>query len=425
MASRIVISQNAQSANCIVCGAKTEAVLRLGHQPLANHLLEHPGEPFDVYDLGLAACGTCSHGQLTHFVDPEILFSRYLYASGTSGTLRAYFDWFAAALGKLLKPGARILEIACNDGSFLSSLTECGFDPFGVDPAVNLTDIGRARGNKVMTGFFPAVAPLGSFDAVIAMNVLAHTPDPSAILDGVKRKLAPDGLAFIQTSQAMMLENGEFDTIYHEHYSFFTPRSMRWLCERNGLRIDAIVGTTIHGGSAVFVLKHAGASPAPAFARDDSRFLLPASTGFAAAADYPGQNAARQYAEFARSAQTAMNRTHQAITRHRQARHPIALAGVAAKSMTFIRAVGIDPDYYLDEADLKIGRYVPGTGREIEPFARSADLPDNTVFLLGAWNFAPEIMAKLDRLRSHRQSTFLSAFPTLSETSSKAPCAVS
>src|SRR6185436_18318441 len=108
--------------------------------PLANTLLSDAAQAFETFALGLAVCPGCTHGQLTHFLHPDSLFRNYLYASGTSGTLTAYFDWFAAALSRCVRPGARVLEIASNDGSHLSCLAAQGFDAMGIDPARNLND---------------------------------------------------------------------------------------------------------------------------------------------------------------------------------------------------------------------------------------------------------------------------------------------
>ena len=159
-----------------------------------------------------------------------------------------------------------MLEIASNDGSHLSCLAARGLDVMGIDPARNLNDIAAAAGHKVLTGFFPDVRPDGRFDVVVAMNVAAHTPTPLRFLAGVADVLAPGGVAIVQTSQALMLGNGEFDTVYHEHYSFFTVASMRALAARAGLRLEQVQLVAIHGTSLLLFLRRADESgPAIAF----------------------------------------------------------------------------------------------------------------------------------------------------------------
>ncbi|HML30417.1 MAG TPA: methyltransferase domain-containing protein, partial [Hyphomicrobium sp.] len=240
---------------CIVCGSDVTPLLDLDVQPPANLLLAHPGDAYEAFPLGFANCPSCTHGQLTHFVDPAKLFKHYLYASGTSGTLKAYFEWFSDTLRRASRPGARILDIASNDGSLLGILESRGFEAIGVDPAENLNQVAIAAGRKVVTGFFPAARPEGLFDIIVAMNVAAHTPDSSTFMKGVRECLA--------TSQALMIANGEFDTVYHEHYSFYTVASMARLAEKNGLRVEASKLTSVHGTSLLSFLRRDDDEVAP------------------------------------------------------------------------------------------------------------------------------------------------------------------
>lgn len=404
---------------CLVCEEPTEPLLDLDVQPLANVLLEDDAQSFQAYPLGLAVCPACSHAQLTHFLPPGSLFSDYLYASGTSDTLRHYFAWFAGALGRCLRPGARVLEVASNDGSLLSCLAAQGLAVTGVDPADNLNVAARAAGHRVMTGFFPETKPDGSFDAVIAMNVAAHTPQPMEFLQGVARMLAPGGVAIIQTSQALMIGNGEFDTVYHEHYSFFTVASMRRLAERAGLRLERVRLVSVHGTSFLFFLRRAqDAAPPLAFA-----------AGPPFAVDWPDPEPAHlsvelgpaearaAYGRFADKAKATMQSVAGRIAWHKAQGRQVALAGVAAKALTFVRAAGIAPDLYLDEAPLKIGRLVPGTQAPIAPLTSIAHLQQDTVFLIGAWNFAEELMRKIRGIEHSFQATFLIHYPQIKEVS--------
>lgn len=403
--------------DCVVCGGAVKVCLDLGKQPLANLLLAHRAEAYEAYPLGLSACPDCSHGQLTHFLDPSVLFCNYLYASGTSGTLRTYFAWFANMLRSAFPPGSRVLEIACNDGSMLRALKASDFDVSGVDPAANLADEARAGGIRVLTGFFPDTRPDGVFDAIIAMNVTAHTPDPRVFLEGVKRSLAPDGLAFIQTSQAMMLDRGEFDTVYHEHYSFFTPASMRRLAELCGLRLDALKLVDVHGGSMVSILRHREAPASPVKFEAGAPFGLawPSPLPKSLTIDLDASDAARCYEAFASKAIKAMNATRDRVDSFQAKGGTVALVGVAAKALTFMRAANISPDILIDEAKLKVGRVAPGMTGCIEPIEHVNSLPDNTLFVLGAWNFADELSRKVRAHRAGKPSRFLTYFPDIQE----------
>ena len=402
---------------CVVCDAETRPLLDLGTQPLANILLCDAGQPYQSFPLGLAVCPRCTHGQLTHFVDPNSLFRHYLYASGTSGTLASYFAWFAEALGRCVRPGARVLEIASNDGTHLSCLAGQGFHVTGVDPAQNLNDIAAAAGHRVLTGFFPDTRPEGRFDVIIAMNVAAHTPQPLPFLAGVAEVLAPNGVAFIQTSQALMIANGEFDTVYHEHCSFYTVASMHALAARAGLRVESVRLVSIHGVSLLFLLRRVDATE-PAIEFPGGRpFALawPDPQPAFLSPDFGGGTADLAYAEFAARARASIAASAARVADHKAQGRQVALVGVAAKALTFIRAAGITPDLYLDEAPLKIGRLVPGADKAIEPLAASEQLTRDTVFLIGAWNFADELIGKIKTLRPQLGSTFLVHFPQLRE----------
>lgn len=402
---------------CIVCGSDVVPLLDLDVQPPANLLLADASDSYEAFPLGFANCPSCSHGQLTHFVDPAKLFKHYLYASGTSGTLKAYFEWLAATLRRASHPGARVLDIASNDGSFLGCLEAEGFDATGVDPAENLNQVAAAAGRKVVTGFFPEARPEGLFDIIVAMNVAAHTPDPATFMQGVHDCLAPGGVAIIQTSQALMIANGEFDTVYHEHYSFYTVASMARLAEQSGLRVEASRLTSVHGTSLLSFLRRTEDDVAPFPFEESAPFSVawPSPQPAALSPDLSGNDAVGAYVKFADGAKDAMQSAAEAVARHQAAGRKVALVGVAAKALTFIRAAGITPDTYLDEAQLKVGLTIPGTQTPIEPLQKAADLAVDTTFLIGAWNFADELMRKIRAISGDTSPKFVVYFPTLQE----------
>lgn len=399
---------------CIVCGGAVVQILDLGIQAPANTLLGSPDEEFERYPLGLSVCERCTHGQLSDFVQPEALFREYAYVSGTSNTLRRYFDWLARRIAEFVPQEARILELASNDGSFLSALQAAGLTAaVGVDPAEALSHIARAAGHEVVTGFFPQVSPPGPFDVIVGMNVAAHTPAPAAFMRGVADRLAPAGVALIQTSQARMIENAEFDTIYHEHYSFYTVESMRELAARAGMRVEAVHLATVHGTSFVFVLRRADAPPGSAGLVWEGEFAVTGEGGLDS--DTPGGAHSAGWTRFAERSQAVIASAGQRIAQYREEGYRIGLVGVAAKAMTFIRAAGIEPDDFFDEAELKIGRYIPGYRTPILPLEAVTELPQETVLVIGAWNFADELTGKIMALPLRGAPRFLTYFPELTE----------
>lgn len=403
-------------STCVVCGSRVSKILDLQVQPLANKLLSSQDEPFEAFPLGLAACTGCGHAQLSHFVDPQRLFDDYLYASGTSQTMAAYFEWFASSLASILPSGARVLEIASNDGSLLRRLNDFGLQSVGIDPAANLTAAAASEGLAVLTGYFPDTSPEGTFDAIVAMNVAAHTPAPLTFMQGIAAALAPGGIALLQTSQAWMVSRGEFDTVYHEHYSFFSVNSMRRLAEAAGLVLSKVDLVSVHGTSFLFSLHHPGQEP----------LALPPSGSFAVpwppdprpsslATNFDASDAEEDFAQFSARVHGLLRDVSSRVTAYRAEGYGVALVGVAAKALTFVHAAKLDPDAYFDEAPMKIGRYVPGARTPIAPLGDLHLLTRPFVLLLGAWNFADELIAKIEALNLPVRHRFLVYLPEVRE----------
>ncbi len=398
---------------CLACdGTRLSTGIDLGQQPLANHLLGRPDEAYRTYPLCMNYCQDCGHGQLSYFASPEELFAHYLYASGTSASLGSYFDWFSEQVAATFDPAETdILEVACNDGSLLARLAARGFRVLGVDPAVNLAEEGRRLGLNILAEFWPCPKGVGErkFDLIIGMNVLAHTPTPFDFLKGVEQALKDDGICLIQTSQANMLVNGEFDTIYHEHFSFFTPNSMRMLAARAGLQVRAVNLVDIHGTSFAFVLSKPGCR------RDIGAFLASGDYVVEHSQDtgpVAGQitGSAEQYGIFKDVANARIDKVRQIVAAHRRRGGDICFVGAAAKAITFMHAAGIQPDHVYDEAPLKIGRRIPGIDRVIEPLAAIAETR-NPLVVLSAWNFKEELSRKVKIIMGNDDLQFLVYFP--------------
>ena len=269
----------------------------------------------------------------------------------------------------------------------------------GIDPAANLCKVAEAKGHRVQCGFFPQVKPFTPVDLIVAMNVLAHTPNPSDFMRGVSDCLKPGGMAFVQTSQANMIANGEFDTIYHEHYSFYSAPSMAALARSAGLELERVELVSVHGTSFLFTLRKAGGVPRRVdFAdRGEGSFYVPMPDPMPDLfnPDCQQETAQQVYHSFAVASQDKMQKTAKLMQSYVAEGRAIGLVGVAAKALTFIQASGIKPKYFFDEAPLKIGRYVPGSDVAIMPLAALAELDEDLVLLIGAWNFAAELNRKI------------------------------
>jgi len=263
---RELVDPRVESVRCRVCNSSdVHLVLDLHDQPLANDFrptaemsMECPRHP-----LKLVRCRKCHHAQLSVMVDRRPLFTNYSYRSGTSRTLNDYFGWLARRISSEVPAGATprtILELACNDGTQLNHFKTMGWSTFGVDPAENLVKLARDNGHTVVCDLWAAVKgkqyselPV-KVDAVLAQNVLAHVPNPVDFLVAVANMMHEKSRAYMQTSQCEMFANGQFDTVYHEHISFFSPTSFAKSASLAGLRIVKYEITPIHGGSCFVTL---------------------------------------------------------------------------------------------------------------------------------------------------------------------------
>lgn len=399
---------------CLCCGSSNlRMALDLGIQPPANSYTTTGAERVAEFPLGLNVCSDCWNSQLNYCVDRKEIFDQYAYVSGTSKTLGKFFTWFADALAKTLPSGARVMELAANDGSLIREMQRVGLDCIGVDPAENITRLAQAAGLPILCGYWPQVADRieGKFDAIVCMNVVAHVDNPLEFLIGCRKKLSPGGVVMVQPSQARMFEHSEFDTIYHEHISFFNTHSMKQLAVRAGLRLVDSFLVRIHGDSPVYLLQHADAPIAVGF-RD--AFMV---GDFAIDEDLIAYEERvklfdwETYEQFGQTAGEVMQRVVSIVEQQRAAGREIVFVGAAAKAMTLVNACRIKPDLFLDENPLKIGLFAPGSGSRIEALEACAKLSKPAFFVFSAWNFRYELAAKVRAVGVPEGSVFYSYFP--------------
>jgi 2-polyprenyl-3-methyl-5-hydroxy-6-metoxy-1,4-benzoquinol methylase len=376
---------------CLSCDSSSlQSVLDLGNQPLANaYRLELVEENETLFPLEFRLCTDCFHGQLSVAVDPETLYSDYAYVSGTTRSLRQNFEELARYLAERFKR-PRVLDIAANDGTFVLVLKNFGIEAIGIDPAKNLVEAAQKNGINVVQGFWSsefAEDYKNQFDVITAMNVLAHVGNPLDFLLGCKKALAENGSIFIQTSQALMVNNGEFDTIYHEHHSFFNTNSLKRLASRAGLHVVDGDYTPIHGTSYRWELRHSPSSKNLDILHDEER---------------RGIYSLDTYSFFASKARSVVDNVRRIVDDARLEGFVISSYGAAAKSQTFNNFALIRPDIVIDDNPLKVGRFTPGSGVAIQD-ANSLSAIDRPIqHIIGAWNFAEEIQEKLRLIRGNQ-----------------------
>lgn len=390
---------------CVACDSMDlELCLDLGQQPLANNYRDRLDKKQTQYPLAVNRCTHCDHLQLTHVVNPEIIYRNYLYVSGTSQTNLDYMDWYAGFVCEhFTGVPVTVLDIGCNDGSQLTAFKKLGSDTYGVDPAENLHAISSAE-HQVVCGFWnkSTAYQLGDvkFDIITNQNAFSHLPDPLAYLKLAAEYLDDDGLMFISTSQANMVLNGEFDTIYHEHISFYNAQSMKILAERAGLHLVNVVKTPIHGVSYVFVLCK----------QSFNRLIV---ENILAMEQAQGLHDASTYLKWSTKTSEILSQTAQVIAQHRDQGYRIVGYGAAAKGMTLLNAADINLDVIVDDNPLKQGLYTPGVDIPIvsSDYISNLSADDFVLFVPLAWNFYDEIVTRIQRKRLSKTDGFLRYFP--------------
>jgi SAM-dependent methyltransferase len=382
---------------CIVCGSTdVKLFLDLGVVPLANKFLSAAelSAPEPTYPLRVGFCTRCTHVQLMDPVPPPAMFEDYLYISGTSSTLREHLHDLAAIVVERrgLGPHDLVVDVGSNDGTLLSGFREHGVRTLGVDPARNLAAIAAKAGVETYTGFFGAqtaqelVQRVGQAAVITMTNTFPHIPDLADLMAGVEHLLRPGGTLVIEAHYLMdLLTQGAFDTIYHEHVSFWGLGPMQRLFRAHGMQIVSVERLPLHHGQVRVFVQRTG-----------ERAQEPSVERAVAAERAAGLDRFETFEAFAKRAYQIRLDLKAKLAEIRAKGKRIAAYGAPAKGSTLISFLGLDPTdipYIADRSPLKQGRFVPGAHIPIvDPSRILEDRPD--YLLLLAWNFADEIMAQ-------------------------------
>jgi 2-polyprenyl-3-methyl-5-hydroxy-6-metoxy-1,4-benzoquinol methylase len=388
---------------CLCCdGDNLKQVLDLKEQPLANSYVRNNLEREELFPLGLNYCNDCTHLQLTHAVDPDLLFKNYLYVSGTTKTLKQYFDDFVSLVEANIKPTPErlsVLDIACNDGTQLDSFKKYGYETYGIDPAENLYAL-SSKNHKVVCDYLSedSIQKLGKdkFDVIIAQNVFAHNTYPKKFLEICKNHLAKNGKIFIQTSQADMVKYGQFDTVYHEHISFFNIRSIGRLAESIGLYMTNVIRTEVHGTSEVYIFS------------ENAEENIASETVYSTHLWTHGQDEDAVNSLSDRATSTIL-KLKSDIEKYKQEGYMVVGYGAAAKGNTILNFGNIKLDYIVDDNPLKHHLFTPGTKIRIVPFdyITAINFGEEVVWLPLAWNFFSEIKENIKAKRPGLKDKFI------------------
>jgi len=389
---------------CRFCEAPlSRVVVDLGMSPLSNALIEpaHASEVEPVYPLCVFVCQRCWLVQVPAFESRDQIFREYSYFSSYSATWlahsRAYAQDVTAKLG--LSSQHLVVELASNDGYLLKEFRRRSIPVLGIEPARNVAREAVAAGVPTLAEFFGAalarrLASEGrSADLIVANNVLAHVPDVNDFVAGIRALLKPGGTATLEFPHLLrMLQRVEFDTIYHEHFSYFSLRAAQRIFEKHALSIADVEELPTHGGSLRIWVRHA---------RTDARTSGSVDRVLGQERD-AGLESLRAYDALQGGAEKIKGDLIGFLQEARRAGKRVAGYGAPAKSTTLLNYCGIRAEllpYTVDASPHKQGRLIPGVRVPIEAPERIFQTKPDYVLVL-PWNIKDEIVEQMAGIRA-------------------------
>ncbi|MGZ5041305.1 MAG: methyltransferase domain-containing protein [Usitatibacter sp.] len=390
--------------NCRSCGAPLEHLfLDLGFAPPSNAFLEADDlhRPERYYPLRLLVCDRCWLVQTEDYAEAGDLFTAdYVYFSSVSKTWLDHAESYARLITQRLGLGAAslVVEVAANDGYLLRNFVAAGIPCLGIEPTASTAQAAERLGIPILREFFGRDVALrlareGRLaDLIAANNVFAHVPDVNDFSAGLKAALKPAGVVTLEFPHLMrLLERVQFDTVYHEHFSYFSLHAVTRILERAGLRVWDVEELPTHGGSLRVYACHA----------QDPRAASDAVARILAEEAARGMLDLAVYRDFQPRVEKVKDDFVSFLIESKRAGRRVGAYGAAAKGNTLINYAGVKPDligYVCDAAPSKQGRFLPGSHIPVlAPAELRARRPDVVIVL--PWNIADEVVRQHGYIR--------------------------
>ena len=381
----------------------TDRVVDLGMHPLCESFLPEDQldqmEPF--YPLNVWVCPTCFLVQLNEYVEPEDIFTEYAYFSSFSTSWLQHAEDYVAMMTDRLGLGADslVVELASNDGYLLQYFVERDIPCLGIEPAANVAKDAMDRGVPTDVSFFGedkarALSEQGTMaDLVLGNNVLAQVPDLNDFVGGMPLILKPEGTVTIEFPHLMkLLDENQFDTIYHEHFCYFSLISVEAIFARHGLTIFDVEELWTHGGSLRIHARHTA---------DDSRPVSNAVLELRAREEAAGYRDVATYTAFEEQVRETKRSLLEMLSELKRQGKTIVGYGAPGKGNTLLNYCGVRTDFLdftVDRNPYKHGRYLPGTHIPIFPPEKIDEVKPDYILIL-PWNFKDEILEQMKHAR--------------------------
>ena len=390
--------------NCRFCAKEIEGkFIDLGKSPLANSYVKNDelDKEESFFPLQVFVCSNCFLVQLKEYEKPKNIFTQYAYMSSYSETMLKHVeDFVEESINKFhIDNKSSIVEIASNDGYLLQFFKNRGIPCYGVEPAQNVADLAEKKGIKTVREFFSSktaselIKNQKKAKMIIAFNVQPHTPNLNDFVKGLKILLAEEGIIVIQFSAYLLpfLKNVEFDTVYHEHFSFFSVFSLQKIFSVYGLTIFDVEEQSIHGGSMRVFLKHSENETIKISESVSTQINKEIKSGI---------NNIETYGKFQEKIDKLKLEIWEFFLDLKNSKKSIAAYGAPAKATTLLNYCGIDSNllpYTVDINPYKQNKFIPGRHIPILDKKKIFEEKPDYILIL-AWNLKEEIMSQMEKV---------------------------